>query len=299
MSGVIDINLNDVRNYLFEKVVGFQIDSFPKKWELEDKFTGTQKNQKSRESCVAETFSSIIEAYWNQALGINEEHSEGFIYGAYRNEYSNSPGLAVVNAVKYACAIGSLPKKYFDKVCEMPEIKELVNKVPDLYQIAFEYRASGYVLINYGDLKKRDLAIKNALQIYNRGLVGVYDNHCVQIVGWDDDTDEYIFKNSYGADWGEKGRGRKKKNKFSNIALLLFEPTQIPFTDIKPTDWFAKDVANMYFAGIINGKSETKFDPNGYITRAEVAAMLNRFSKKLYEQDVLNKKCEEAYDEIF
>jgi hypothetical protein len=80
---------------------------------------------------------------------------------------------------------------------------------------------------------------------------------------------------------------------------LLFEPTQIPFTDIKPTDWFAKDVANMYFAGIINGKSETKFDPNGYITRAEVAAMLNRFSKKLYEQDVLNKKCEEAYDEIF
>ena len=49
MSGVVNVNISDIRDYLFEKVVGFQIDTFPKKWELEDEQTGTQKNQGSRD----------------------------------------------------------------------------------------------------------------------------------------------------------------------------------------------------------------------------------------------------------
>lgn len=299
MSGVININLNDVRDYQFDKVVGFQIDTPPKVWQLDAAKTGTQKNQYSRESCVAEVFSSIIEAYWNSELGVSEEHSEGFIYGSYRNEYSNKSGLIIDNALKYACAIGSLPKKYFDKICEMPEMKKLVDKVPELYEIAFQYRAAGYVKINYGDAKKRDLAVKNALMIFNRGLIAKFDNHCVQIVGWDDEANEYIYKNSYGKNWGMDGYGRKSKSAFSNISLLLFDNIKVPFSDVKETDWFYKDVAAMYFAGLVNGKSETKFDPNGYVTRAEMCAMFNRFAKKQYEQDLINKKADEAFDEIF
>lgn len=298
MSGVINVNLNDVRDYQFDKIVGFQKTEFPKRWSLPDTCTGTQKDQGSRESCVAETFSSIMEAFWNSALGVKEEHSEGFIYGAYRGENSKSPGMIMDTALKYACALGSLPKKYFDKCCEMPEMKKVVDQFPDLYLIACNYRASGYVKINYADAYKRDLAIKNALQIYNRGLIARFDNHCVQIVGWDDDNDSYIYKNSYGAKWGENGRGYKKKKDFSNISLLLFEPIAIPFEDIKPSDWYYKDVVNMYFSGIVNGKSDTSFKPNDFVTRAEVAAMLNRFGKKLYEQNLINEKVEEVYNKI-
>jgi len=35
-----------------------------------------------------------------------------------------------------------------------------------------------------------------------------YCDHTVLLVGYDDDTDELIFQNSWGKDWGEKGYGR-------------------------------------------------------------------------------------------
>ncbi len=52
-----------------------------------------------------------------------------------------------------------------------------------------------------------------------------------------------------------------------------------PFTDVKSTDWFAKDVALAYKYQIINGVSSTKFEPNRTITRQEMAVMMVRAIK--------------------
>ncbi len=46
------------------------------------------------------------------------------------------------------------------------------------------------------------------------------------------------------------------------------------FTDISSKDWFYKDVLDMYKAGYVHGMTDTKFDPQGVTTRAQLATIL-------------------------
>ncbi|WP_436238149.1 S-layer homology domain-containing protein [Paenibacillus sp. LjRoot153] len=48
------------------------------------------------------------------------------------------------------------------------------------------------------------------------------------------------------------------------------------FSDVNDSDWFKSYVAAAVKSGIVNGKSDDKFDPNGQITRAEMAVMSSR-----------------------
>lgn len=50
----------------------------------------------------------------------------------------------------------------------------------------------------------------------------------------------------------------------------------LPFTDVKTTDWFFEDVSYVYNNDIMNGTSATTFDPNATLTRAMVVTMLYR-----------------------
>ena len=52
------------------------------------------------------------------------------------------------------------------------------------------------------------------------------------------------------------------------------------FTDVKETDWFADAVSEAVSLGLVNGKSDNRFDPDGNITLAEavkLAACMNQF----------------------
>ncbi|NOV04712.1 cadherin-like beta sandwich domain-containing protein [Paenibacillus planticolens] len=49
-----------------------------------------------------------------------------------------------------------------------------------------------------------------------------------------------------------------------------------PFGDVTGNDWYAKEVAAAYKAGIISGNSQQAFEPNRSITREEMAVMLVR-----------------------
>lgn len=48
------------------------------------------------------------------------------------------------------------------------------------------------------------------------------------------------------------------------------------FSDVKDTNWFAKDVISSYELGFMNGKAEGLFDPNGNVTVAEGITMAAR-----------------------
>lgn len=53
---------------------------------------------------------------------------------------------------------------------------------------------------------------------------------------------------------------------------------EMPFTDVQPAEWFYNDVKNAYDMSLINGRSATLFEPNGYLTYAEavkLAACMN------------------------
>ena len=70
---------------------------------------------------------------------------------------------------------------------------------------------------------------------------------------------------------------------------------QFPFEDVPVDAWYYKDVKNMYFAGMMNGTSETTFEPDRPITRAEAAALINRVLKSNDDRakllnDIFNEK---------
>ena len=113
---------------------------------------------------------------------------------------------------------------------------------------------------------------------------GIDANHCIMLTGWNDDLGVYIIKNSYGEKNGDKGFEKVAKSKIKDIFLPIFESITLPFTDVSRDDWFYNSVKNMYFSGMMNGTSNTTFEPNKTMTRAEVATMFDRLIKMIDER---------------
>ena len=298
-TGVQKEYVSHIRDYDFETVCGAIGESFPEEYEIPRGNTGTLKDQGNVGACVAETIAQIAEHWYSNQLKRPVEMSEGFIYGALRNEDSRSEGMIVSVALDLWKKIGTLPKKFFDVLVEMPEMKRVVAKFPEFYDLAAKYKLSGYVSLNYGNAK-RDNAIKEALTKYQYGLVAVSDDgfpgggHCIQLTGWNDKKDAYKYKNSWGETFGNKGFAEISKKKINRVYLPLFEEVTMPFTDVKKDDWFYEDVKATYFSGLIKGTSETTFEPNKPLTRAEACALFNRLSKETDKRfDLMNKVLEE------
>lgn len=62
-------------------------------------------------------------------------------------------------------------------------------------------------------------------------------------------------------------------------ALGLMPKAVGRFSDVASSDWYAGYVGTAYTYGIVNGKSETIFDPSGTISRQEAAVMVARAAK--------------------
>ena len=62
--------------------------------------------------------------------------------------------------------------------------------------------------------------------------------------------------------------------KETRIRLITEETFVNPFTDVAETDWFYDVVLQLAKNGIVNGMTETTFEPQGTLTRAEFATML-------------------------
>lgn len=58
--------------------------------------------------------------------------------------------------------------------------------------------------------------------------------------------------------------------------------TENNFADVNEGDWFNTAVSTLAALDIVNGRTETEFMPNEYITRAEFAAIFARFSEEEY-----------------
>lgn len=88
--------------------------------------------------------------------------------------------------------------------------------------------------------------------------------------------DSYSKKCAYGTMEGiAKVRGLKKKE----------EPEVSKyFTDVKDDAWYADEVDYCKEHGLMSGVSNTKFDPDKPVTRAEVAVVLSRLHKLLTDK---------------
>ncbi len=54
------------------------------------------------------------------------------------------------------------------------------------------------------------------------------------------------------------------------------EETKNPFRDLSDKHWAAESILSLYSKGIVTGMSETLFNPNGQVTRAQFITMLTR-----------------------
>ena len=65
-----------------------------------------------------------------------------------------------------------------------------------------------------------------------------------------------------------------------------------PFSDVNVGDWYDCAISTLYAMGIINGYPDGTFDPNGFITRAEFAAIAARF-------DTIGNDFEESFGDVY
>lgn len=74
----------------------------------------------------------------------------------------------------------------------------------------------------------------------------------------------------------------------------------VPFMDVRENDWYYNPIAIAYNEGLVNGKSATEFDPNGKITRQEMAKIISNIMKdKFHSQEkVDNLKAFKDFEEI-
>lgn len=295
---------SDIRTYDYEVICGSSNQKYPDEFEIDRNNTGTLKNQGAVSACVGCVISELAEVFYRMQYGEDEEFSEGYTYATLRNINSRGEGMAVTNALNLWRTLGTVPKKYFDFLEEMPDIKKIAEKYPELKAMAQKYKISNYVEINYADKDKRDNYIKEALTKYGYGLLAVSDkgfkeSHCILLTGWNDKKGTYKIKNSWGTAYGDNGFGEIEKDKINHVYLILPEELNLPFTDVKEDDWFYKDVKNMYFSGLIKGTSETTFEPDKPMTRAEVTSVMNRILKAVDERfGILSKTVNIKVDSI-
>ena len=292
--------IDQIRSYDYEVACGAvsATQEFPEEYEINERYLGVLKNQEVYNCCVGCVMSSLaevfdlIEQYGNlEDIPENEwkkiddreevEFSEFWAYAALRSGYEEE-GMYVGDAIKNWGDKGILPKKYFNLRAEVPSIIREVEKFPELYEKAKLHKPKSYASLNYAIRSKKDRCIKDALMKYRHGLLGVSDkhfggSHCIMVVGWNDKTNKYKIKNSWGTDWGDKnGVGEIPKSSLNDVYLILDEELIPPFIDVNKTDWFYKAVKNMYFANLVKGIDDTHFEPLRNITRAEITAILHR-----------------------
>ena len=296
--GVIKEIIPHSRDYEYERVCGASDTAFPLEFEIPRENTGTDKDQGTVGACVAEVISQIAEELWKRQLGDQEEFSEGFIYAKFRSEGSKSYGLNPSVAMKAWMDTGTLPKKHYDKLYEMPDMRTIIDKFPEFDEIAKRYRISGFVRL-YKEAEIKDALMKNL-----HGLVAISheyfdESHAIELTGWNDKTNCYKFKNSWGTDYRDNGYGEIPKDEVDVIYLPILDDIKLPFTDVPEDSWYYKDIKNVYFNGMMKGTSDTTFEPDRPITRGEMAAIINRLQKNSdLNNDIINRELTRMIEQI-
>ena len=279
-----------IRMYDFEMVCGApEGKEYPEEYEI-PRNVGI-KNQGNVGACVACTCAEIAEAIFGM------EMSEAWAYGRLRDPKDNFYGMYTARTLDMWKSVGFVPLSEFGVLKEMPEIRKLTNEFPELDKVAEKYKIGGYAAINYASKEKRDAAVKEALTRDGIGVVAVANDyfggaHCIRITGWNDKNDTWKFQNSWGTEYGEGGYDEIPRYHIDYLYAVTAKDFKLPFTDVPEDKWSYKAIKNLYFAGLINGVTDTLFEPERNITREEVAAIIDRLLK------TIDDKFENIYKQI-
>jgi hypothetical protein len=199
--------------------------------------------------------------------------SKGYTYGKHSRPDKTQGGMDYGYAMNMLLKYGTVSEDMYSEMDEIPIIIDKVNRRSDLDKEAEKTRIKSYTRIK-GDIHFYE-NVKKYLYEYNIPLVGnmVGKRHCTVIVGWEGNNLLYH---------DHKGSDRLTTGKFNEAYYLdgdIEEVDKMPFEDVKKDDWFYQDVECAYNDGIIKGVTETTFEPNKPLTRAEFCALYRRMKE--------------------
>lgn len=262
----------------------------PSEFMLDKEFIPDCRDQGGVGSCVGFAITNIMQILNYKETGKRDRFSAGYVYGKCRDKDDVYTGMFIRKTLDYLIKTGSCFEAYFSRNEEMPLIRELIEKQPELDEKAYPYRIRGYEVYNKADKKAKLNSIKSAIMQYNVPILASTDfyrePHAICIIGWSDKLQQYYIMNSWGPMVGDKGICKIDYDSIDWGYLLLDEKNSnvlMPFEDVSEDKWYYKAVQHVYNAGLMNGTSESTFEPERTMTRAEMAQVLVNLCKKFDE----------------
>lgn len=207
----------DVRDY---KIASSGKEDLPEEYEVS--ILPGVKNQKSVNSCVAHSTSSILE-YYEKIVGRDQKLSTNFIYGIQKAECGHEgQGMYLRDACKIVSKYGDMLEDDCPGNNEVPKCWDIAEIA--LNNEAYKSNASAFKIKSYFSCTSIN-AIKKAIMNYGPVLASIdwYDSykpdsngvlptiksgehgyHAIMIYGWDETG--FKCQNSWGKTWGNKGR---------------------------------------------------------------------------------------------
>ena len=202
----------DIRDYHLHA----KTNKFPESFELP---MPEAKQQGMVGSCVAHALATIIEYYNKKEYTFHLPMSVGYIYGNRISGTHRDAGMNIRDALKDLRNEGDVPEYLFPVNVEVPDIYRLVEQCKEeLRPKALPHRISSFARVYTIDEMKAALysgyPIIFAIDWYKKAAVrdGVlgFDSktsngcHCMVIYGWNEKG--WLFQNSWGPLWGNRGR---------------------------------------------------------------------------------------------
>ncbi len=264
--------VGSAKQYYYRTICNVSDEDVPDEYILP--YLPTLLDQESIQSCVAHSLAEILQVANKQQTDETIDLSVLEIYGLWRGDSWTGEGMFTETTFNNGRKIGTCDRKLAPENIEVMEAiykaKEYLEKYPKefIYKIGSFYR-----------IKKDEeffTYLKKALLQFNLPIFVTTMNgtHAEVAVGWTKDG-ELILQNSWGEYAGtDKGLHRYSPDSIGEAYLITMEDVKVPFEDIKG-HWAEKHIRNAYFAGYLNGRTESTFEPEGFIKRGEVAKLLD------------------------
>ena len=278
--------------YDFDRVCDSDItnEELPDEYILPEDRIPTCRDQKQFNQCTCFAACNILEILHYIKTGERKLFSTTYMYGRHRGEHMRTMDCGSGKSLmKWLTMLGSIPYEMMPQLMANPQAYDYVRKqnLEELDRIASDSAIVSYVGMNSADDNKKIPQIKKALMTYKYPIwityeMGPNESHAVALVGWT--KKEMVFMNSWGENKSTNNKGIYKVswNKLKSAYLFLEEDNKpkFPFVDVTEEQWFYHAIHRCYSAGIINGVDETHFEPDGVLTKAQVAQALYKTAIK-------------------
>lgn len=173
------------------------------------------------------------------------------------------------------------------------ELSELVQDAVDSLSVQLEKVSNGFKFTLNGDID--DLADTENVIIRKDGVYVTTHNQEVRIASINQDLVGVLenprairmVNNKPTTVMHHAKKGEITLTTTNLKDIIITNKVAAPFIDVKPTDWFHKDVEDAYNYMFAQGTTATTFDPNAKITRGQFAVMVAR-ALEVSEHDVHN-----------